>query len=365
MLAASVLFGVSACGNVEENSETITDTQTYISQEIWGEEASFIDFTYDEIEKKLALLELPSNDVLAQISMEDTEIIDSYEKISDGYAVVKSTYDEKVANARSINGMLIVTGISKEKELYEYIYYDDTLQEKEVIDLKSMLTEEVLREIEESQADARIESSGQKVAWSTKNGMYVLDIKNGQLETHALESDGFSYYEIAFIDENKLGFYQTKGEVDVDTRYGYWDLETNELFYEETDYMPYQMRVSGTYLILNDGEDLETNCSSGKVLVYDCKQKQGNTYFVDNTESTFACVTSDGKNLIAYTCMNEELTKHRVRVYQLSNGQCISEKNFTSEYAVRFYDFCNAQKEYSLIGLGEAGKVMYHAFTIE
>lgn len=366
LLAASLLFMLSACGTMEENSEKINDTKKYTSQEVWENEGSFIEFWYDEMERKLILLELPSNDILTQILLKDTEMIDSYSKISDGYAVVKSTYDEKVANATSMNGIVISTGTSKEKSLYEYVLYNNALQEKEVIDLKSMISEELLREIEESQSETCIESSGQKVAWSTESGMYVLDMESGQVMTYELGSDDFSKYEIAFIEKNKLGFYQTRGEVNIDTRYGYWDLETNELFYEEeTDYMPSQMRVSGTYLILNDWEDLETECSSGKVLLYDCEKQEGKVVLVDNTESTFACITSDGKNLIVYRCMNDELTEHRVRIYQLSNEECVSEENFTSESGVRFYDFCNTQKDYQLIGIEDFGKVVYHAFTTE
>ena len=115
-------------------------------------------------------------------------------------------------------------------------------------------------------------------------------------------------YEIAFIDENKVGFYQQKGETTVTTRYGYWDLSTDQIVYEEEDdYSPSQIRVSGECLVLNDSEDPATHSSSGKVVIYDCQKNQSNVFLVDNTESTFATVTSDGAYLIVYVCLDNEL----------------------------------------------------------
>ena len=84
---------------------------------------------------------------------------------------------------------------------------------------------------------------------------------------------------------------------------------------------------------------------------------------VDNTESTFSYITKDGVYLIAYTCINDNLTKHRVRVYQLSDKKCISENTFETEVGVQFYDFRNNENGYWLIGNEDTKRVVYNVFT--
>ena len=361
-------FAISACGRTEnkgENSISIAaDTQQITNDANSADEMSFYDFEYDEMNNKLFLLDVDSNNVVEEISVNDTEVIDSYRRLTDGYAVIKSTYSDNMDNVEETNGIVFSTGTSEEKDSYKYIIYDDHLQEKEVIDLKGMISDELMSEIQECQSEPAIDPSGHNIAWSTESGIYVLNIKSGKQAFHEIESDGFSWYEIAFINENKVGFYRTSGDESVVTRYGYWNLTTDKLLYEdEFDYCPSLMRVSGEYLVLNDSEDPATHTSSGKVIIYDCEENQSNIFPVDNIESTFACITSDGKNLIAYNCVNSELTDHRIRVYQISNKQCISETPFSTESGVKFYDFCNMDKTYMLIGNGNSGKVIYHAFT--
>ena len=356
------VFIFSACGGAGNNVHSTKDTE--IEQDTENKNITFNYFEYDEVKNKLVLLETSSNNILAQIPVKDTEIIDSYGKISDGYVVVKSTYDEDVNNSKNINGLVFSTGTTKEKSSYEYIIYDDELNEKEAIDLKSMISSDLIAEIEEYQSQAMIEPSGQKIAWSTMKGIYVLDIKSGELMMHKLEDDRFSTYEIAFVDENTLGFYRTAGEKVIDTRYGYWNLKEDKLYFsQEKDYSPSLIRVSGKYMILNDGEDPATNKSSGKVLIYDCRNNQAKVLQVDNTESTFADITNDGKYLIAYYNCNSELTKHRIRVYDVSDEKCVMEKKFKTDTGVNLYDFLNVDKDYMLIGNGKSGKVIYYAFT--
>lgn len=361
-------FAISACGRTEDKGESSIfiseDIQQIANNEDSAEEISFYDFEYDEMNNKLFLLDVNSNNVIEEISVNDTEIIDSYRRITDGYAVIKSTYSQNMNNVEQTNGIVFFTGTSEERNAYEYISYDNHLQEKEVIDLKGLISDELMSEIQECQSEPQIDPSGNSIAWSVESGIYVLNIKSGKQEFHEIESDDFSWYEITFIDENKVGFYRTSGDTSIVTRYGYWNIITDKLFYEdESDYCPSLMRVSGDYLVLNDSEDPATHTSSGKVVIYDCKGNQSNVFSVDNIESTFACITSDGKNLITYDCINSELTEHRIRVYQLSSKQCISETPFSTKAGVRFYDFCIMDRTYLLIGNGTSGKVIYNAFT--
>ena len=360
---------ISACSSKEDSIE-IQNTQINDFSEKNTEnksiddKISYVDLEYDEINKNLTLLDLGLNQVLQEVPVESTETIDAYQKIKDGYAIVKSTFEEDVDNAKQVNGIIISKDSSDYKTSYEFISYDEKLQEKNVIDLKSMISEELMTEIQESQPEPKIDPLGHHIAWSTINGIYVLNVESGEQKVHEIEEDGFSGYEIAFIDENKVGFYQQKGETTVTTRYGYWDLSTDQIVYEEEDdYSPSQIRVSGECLVLNDSEDPATHSSSGKVVIYDCQKNQSNVFLVDNTESTFATVTSDGAYLIVYVCLDNELMKHRVRIYQLSSKECVNEIPFSTEKGVRFYDFCNSENDYLLIGNGDAGKVVYHVFA--
>ena len=301
---------ISACSSKEDSIE-IQNTQINDFSEKNTEnksiddKISYVDLEYDEINKNLTLLDLGLNQVLQEVPVESTETIDAYQKIKDGYAIVKSTFEEDVDNAKQVNGIIISKGSSDYKTSYEFISYDEKLQEKNVIDLKSMISEELMTEIQESQPEPKIDPLGHHIAWSTINGIYVLNVESGEQKVHEIEEDGFSGYEIAFIDENKVGFYQQKGETTVTTRYGYWDLSTDQIVYEEEDdYSPSQIRVSGECLVLNDSEDPATHSSSGKVVIYDCQKNQSNVFLVDNTESTFATVTSDGAYLFVYVCLD-------------------------------------------------------------
>ena len=92
---------------------------------------------------------------------------------------------------------------------------------------------------------------------------------------------------------------------------GYWSLISDKMFYDEQRcYSPNQIRVSGNYLILNDGENPLTDTSSGKVVIYNCEENQSVVFKVDNTESTFSYITKYVAHLIAYSCINDNLTKH-------------------------------------------------------
>lgn len=290
----------------------------------------------------------------------------NYGEIHDGYAIVKSSYNEAVDNSRQKNGVVISTMTSMAKEAYQYIEYDNNLKVKNVIDIKAMIPEELMKEIQECQSQAVAAPSGNELAWSTESGIYVLNLETQELMHHEPEVDGYSQYEIAFIDENKLGFYKSKGDEIIDTKYGYWSLISDKMFYDEQRcYSPNQIRVSGNYLILNDGENPLTDTSSGKVVIYNCEENQSVVFKVDNTESTFSYITKDGAHLIAYTCINDNLTKHRVRVYQLSDKKCISENTFETEVGVQFYDFRNNENGYWLIGNEDTKRVVYNVFTTQ
>lgn len=62
---------------------------------------------------------------------------------------------------------------------------------------------------------------------------------------------------------------------------------------------------------------------------------------------------------------NDNLTKHRVRVYQLSDKKCISENTFETEVGVQFYDFRNNENGYWLIGNEDTKRVVYNVFTTQ
>ncbi len=359
IILTGCLFLFSACGSVEETSVS-ADIHQSVEDDI-----SYQNLEYNQADNKLVLLDFSSNSTVKEIQFDDTEIIDSYDKITDGYAVVKSTYAQDVNNAKEIDGIVISKSISDEKSAYEYISYDEQLQETAVIDLKELISEELLSEIQEGSCEPQIDPIGQKIAWSTESGIYVLNLNTGEQMVHEIEEDEFTRCEISFVDENTVGFYRTTGDTTITTRYGYWDLVSNELFYEDVnDYMPFSIRVSGEYFILNDGED-ETGTSSGKVLIYDCEKNQSTVISVNNTESTLAFVTSDGKNLIAYSCTDEEQTEHKICVYELPSGECVSETPFTTTSRVLFDNFSNIDNMYLLIGIGDTGKVVYDVFTTQ
>ena len=329
-----------------------------------NDKIAYYDLDYDEVNQTLTLLDLKSNKEVQEVQVKDTEVIDAYQTTSNGYAVIKSTFEQAVDDVRETNGIVIGSGSSDEKTSYDYILYDDTLKEMKVIDLKSMISDEIMADIQESQSVPIIDTLGQNIAWSTINGIYVLNITSGEQMIHELEDDGFSWYEIAFVGENKIGFYRETGETTVTTRYGYWDLSKDQLFYEEEiNYSPSQIRVSGNCIVLNDGENPATHSSSGKVVIYDCKRNQSLVFPVDNTESTFATVTSDGDYLITYVCLDNELKGHRVRIYQLSSKECINDIPFSTKNGVNFYDFYHSEEDYLLIGNGDSGQVIYHVFA--
>ena len=61
---------------------------------------------------------------------------DRFSSFFDGYAIVKSSYNEAVDNSRQKNGVVISTMTSMAKEAYQYIEYDNNLKVKNVIDIK-------------------------------------------------------------------------------------------------------------------------------------------------------------------------------------------------------------------------------------
>ena len=103
---------ISACSSKEDSIE-IQNTQINDFSEKNTEnksiddKISYVDLEYDEINKNLTLLDLGLNQVLQEVPVESTETIDAYQKIKDGYAIVKSTFEEDVDNAKQVNGIII------------------------------------------------------------------------------------------------------------------------------------------------------------------------------------------------------------------------------------------------------------------
>ena len=106
---------ISACSSKEDSIE-IQNTQINDFSEKNTEnksiddKISYVDLEYDEINKNLTLLDLGLNQVLQEVPVESTETIDAYQKIKDGYAIVKSTFEEDVDNAKQVNGIIISKG---------------------------------------------------------------------------------------------------------------------------------------------------------------------------------------------------------------------------------------------------------------
>ena len=107
---------ISACSSKEDSIE-IQNTQINDFSEKNTEnksiddKISYVDLEYDEINKNLTLLDLGLNQVLQEVPVESTETIDAYQKIKDGYAIVKSTFEEDVDNAKQVNGIIISKGL--------------------------------------------------------------------------------------------------------------------------------------------------------------------------------------------------------------------------------------------------------------
>ena len=99
------MITISACENNKGNMKNSEDIK-HLQSEIDVKEINiFKDFEYDKIDNRLVLLDVSSNDILAEIAVKDTEIIDYYGEIHDGYAIVKSSYNEAVDNSRQKNGV--------------------------------------------------------------------------------------------------------------------------------------------------------------------------------------------------------------------------------------------------------------------
>ena len=193
------MITISACENNKENTKNSEDIKHVQSEIDVKEINTFKDFEYDKIDNRLVLLDVSSNDILAEMAVKDTESIDYYGEIHDGYAIVKSSYNEAVDNSRQKNGVVISTMTSMAKEAYQYIEYDNNLKVKNVIDIKAMIPEELMKEIQECQSQAVAAPSGNELAWSTESGIYVLNLETQELMHHEPEVDGYSQYEIAFI----------------------------------------------------------------------------------------------------------------------------------------------------------------------
>lgn len=52
---------------------------------------------------------------MQEVQVKDTETVDAYQKISNGYAVIKSTFEQAVNNVKETNGIVIGSGSSDEK----------------------------------------------------------------------------------------------------------------------------------------------------------------------------------------------------------------------------------------------------------
>lgn len=130
------MITISACENNKENTKNSEDIKHVQSEIDVKEINTFKDFEYDKIDNRLVLLDVSSNDILAEMAVKDTESIDYYGEIHDGYAIVKSSYNEAVDNSRQKNGVVISTMTSMAKEAYQYIEYDNNLKVKNVIDIK-------------------------------------------------------------------------------------------------------------------------------------------------------------------------------------------------------------------------------------
>ena len=117
----------TACGNKGKNTDMTQTRQENNTLEFGSSEnnipndkIAYYDLDYDEVNQTLTLLDLKSNKEVQEVQVKDTETIDAYQKISNGYAVIKSTFEQAVNNVRETNGIVIGSGSSDEKTSYDY-----------------------------------------------------------------------------------------------------------------------------------------------------------------------------------------------------------------------------------------------------
>lgn len=205
-------------------------------------------------------------------------------------------------------------------------YFDKNLNEVDTIDISKLAKQKKCEEL--LMTNFSVRGDGMLIAWDIGENVLCYNRQTKKISQYKqFYMNDIIADNIAFVGNNILAFFGSKGEMEKDTCYGYLNLSDKKVTsFVEKKYQAFSLYSDKRYMWLNDGENPKDGKSSGKFIMVDTKTRKNNIIHLDNIESTKAAITENGKYIIAISQTEEK--SFRIRQYNVADGRILKEKNY-------------------------------------
>ncbi|MFD2117267.1 hypothetical protein ACFSTH_13090 [Paenibacillus yanchengensis] len=292
----------------------------------------FMEIKVDYVTNELMLYDRLNNKQVQSVALEPHTYVGSMKRIDEGYVIEMFAGNEPTQVQRK-SGMEIVYPPSTWQGLTYHIY-DEQLKLVDEIEVTNLLPES-MQNINNFKA---VSKTGDIFLWSNGWETYTYEIGTQQIEQLSDESHPLSWDKAAFTHDNKgIVFFGKKDDGnEVKFHYGFMDRSSKKvtLYEDDPQFQGNNIQISDYYAIITDDVYINSEQSSGKLLLLELESGKSVTLQVDDTESTTAVISSDSEFVIAAKILSDN--QLRVRQYQ------INEKQFGKIVKEEIYDVENS-----------------------
>lgn len=326
IFSSSLTSCYSNSKNDNDNSEVIESKEDNI-EGIDAKNSHYLSsLQYDISNNLLYLLDYESNNTIKEIKLDNGEFSKAVLDFDNGYAVIVLKGDKELEVKKSSVGMTII-------EPETILKVSLKIYDKQLNYIKEYDITEVYKDTnEEPIMENFISYDGNILGYNTLGSINLIDLDTRKKSAIFNNSDS-SIEKVKFAkSDEKLVFFGSKSSDPEESVWcGIMNLsgEVEKSFTVE-NYNGRDIWINGNYAILTDSVDPRIDKSSGEIPVINLTTNEMKIVKVDNSESTMAYVSSDGKYIVTASEVSEG--KYRFRQYSTDKNKVIKEEFSTIEF---------------------------------
>lgn len=323
------------------------------------------DIEYDAISFSLNLIDWRTNEIVKKIKFEKNELIFQTFKLNQGYAIIDFIAEKPIE---------IITNQDGDKTIHvpnKFVRKVLRIYDVKLNLLKEVNLERVFPKLMQSKMwAADVSQDGNIIAWSSRQNLYIYNVKSDSLIKVFEETNpkSLEFYAIRLDKEGKNIVYygNTPKDGEISMSYGIVEItDGNIINFHEKNYMnPSKINVVNQFACITDRIDGWTQTSSGRILILDLVDMKAVPMEVDGFESTFARISGDGKFLIA---ANENINGHvRVRQYRLGSDTIVKEEKYlphSKKFSMKKVVEGKNSSSYYFLGVGNDNNKEFFEFV--
>lgn len=272
------------------------------------------------LSNKIYLYDLQNMNILSETNMQNLNVID-FRKIDNGYVAIVTVHEDGNNN-------------SLDNRNYRCIFYDEELKQTDVINVSELNTNNKFI----SSDNITIAKDGEKVAFSTLEGLYIYDINKKKKTTLIDFTDEDNAKRLGLVNMRKISFADNGNKIafmaesfDIPpivgkssfTTYGSINIDGTGLVNKQnSEYNAIRVVMYNSFMNLIE----DSRTPTGKFMTMDLVTGKEITYNLTSKKESGNVQCSEFGNYFATSIINETMNQLSVRIYSRDNGKLIKEE---------------------------------------